>query len=101
MRIKDNINYMAVKLRGNTMNFIPGDLITWNKDLTGTVQLFDVNLARDGFDEDTIVYNDRAVKNNWEYILVKFLKEVNETLEHDWDTFVPVHQIKKYSVHMD
>ena len=86
---------MPVKLRGDTMTFTPGDIIKWGKDLIGTVQPFDMVLAREGFDEGTILYNDRAVsENNWEYILVSFTKELNLHLENDWTPFVPIHQIK-------
>ena len=83
-----------VKLRGNDIKFIPGDIILWG-DFSGTVQPFDMTLALEGFDEYTIILHDRAVKNKWEYILVKFLKEENPTLENTWNTFVPVHQISK------
>ena len=90
---------MPVKLR-DTIPFTPGDIIIWGNDLIGTVKPFNMELAREGFYEYTTIYGDIAVsENNWQYILVTFSKELNQYLETTWTPFVPIHQIKPYTIH--
>lgn len=71
----------------------PGTTVKWG-DNSGIVLPFDKAKAEESFDSSTELWDHGASKGMWQYILVRFTHAQNPSLSADWDTFVPMHQLK-------